>query len=476
MLQKTGFILIAFAGIAALIFLDRVVDPPFFYRLMIWLFGGGFLLFFLWMLRLSQMKTGNLEQIVEERTRELTDANKSLVDEITRHHVTETTSRESENKYRLLAENANDIIWTLSMDLRFTYISPSILRIRGYTPEEGMNHALEEVLTPDSLKIASEIYAESMEKEARGERILEPTVLELEHFCKNGNTIWMEVSMSLLRDQNDDPTGIIGVSRDISDRKQKEKVEQQLLRSEKLASLGDMVAGVSHEVSTPLGAGLLSASYLQDISEELTDLCWTGKFQLPDVKQYAEKIAKASSMIVTNLERASELLNSFKNVAVDQLVKEKRNFNIRKNIEETLNSLKPQYKRTPHTITLQCPDDLMIHNYPGTFSQITTNLVMNSLVHGFKGIEKGEIRITIQKQGNILLFNFRDTGRGMDEAVLKKIYDPFFTTRRNRGGTGLGLHIVHNLVCQNLMGQITCISSPDNGTEFEIKIPFQYAA
>jgi PAS domain S-box-containing protein len=606
MLQKAGFILIAITGIAALIFLYSVVDPPIFNRFLIWLFGGGFLLSFLWMLRLSQITTRNLKQIVEERTRELTDANKSLVDEITRHHVTEVSLRESEKKYRLLAEHANDIIWTLSMDLKFTYISPSIRRIRGYTPEEGMNHVLEEVLTPDSLKIAIKLYADTMEKEARGERVFEPTVLELEHFCKNGNTIWMEVSMSFLRDQNDDPTGIIGVSRDISDRKQTEKalkesekkyrmlaenandviwttdllfktnyvspsikrirgytpeevlgqtleeiftpasienvtrvysrerelekknkrkhvntvleleflckdgttvllennisplrdetgcvtgllgisrditeqrrIEKQLLRSEKLASLGDMVAGVSHEVSTPLGAGLLSASYLQDISEELTDLCWTGKFQLSDVEKYAEKIAKASTMIVTNLERASELLNSFKSVAVDQLIVEKRNFNIRKNIEETLNSLKPQYKRTPHTILLECPDDLMIHNYPGTFSQITTNLVMNSLLHGFEGIEKGEIRITIQKQGNILLFNFRDTGRGMDEAVLKKIYDPFFTTKRNRGGTGLGLHIVHNLVCQTLMGQITCISSPGNGTEFQIKIPFHDAA
>jgi len=194
------------------------------------------------------------------------------------------------------------------------------------------------------------------------------------------------------------------------------------------------------------------------------------------LKKYAGKIAKSSAMIVSNLERASELLNSFKNVAVDQLIIEKRSFNIRKNMEETLNSLKPQYKRTPHSILLECPDDLMIHNYPGTFSQITTNLVMNSLLHGFEGVEKGEIRITIRKQGNILLLHFRDTGRGMDEAVLKKIYDPFFTTKRNRGGTGLGLHIVHNLVCQTLMGQITCISSPGKGTEFQIKIPFHDAA
>lgn len=606
MQQKTGFILIAFAGITILILLSIVIDPPLSYCLTICLFGGGFLFSSIWRLRLSQMKTMNLKQIVEERTLELTEANKKLVNEINRHHATEVSLRESEKQYRLLAEQANDIIWTLSMDLKFTYVSPSIRRIRGYTPEEGMNQALEEVLAPDSLKIASAIYAETMEKEARGERMFEPTVLELEHFCKNGNTIWMEVSMSFLRDQNADPTGIIGVSRDISDRKQAEKdlkesekkyrmlaenandviwatdlffkisyispsierlrgytpeeimgqtleeiltpasidlairvftkelelekkeerkqlntvldleflrkdgstvllensvsplrdeagnviglfgisrditeqrkVEQQLLRSEKLASLGDMVAGVSHEVSTPLGAGLLSASYLQDMSEELTDLCWTGKLQLPEVKKYVEKIAKSSAMIVSNLERASELLNSFKNVAVDQLIIEKRSFNIRKNLEETLNSLKPQYKRTPHTILLECPDDLMIHNYPGTFSQIITNLVMNSLTHGFEGVEKGEIRIKIQKQGNILLLHFRDTGRGMDEAVLKKIYDPFFTTKRNRGGTGLGLHIVHNLVCQTLMGQITCISSPGKGTEFQIKIPFHDAA
>ncbi|RPJ81591.1 MAG: PAS domain S-box protein, partial [Deltaproteobacteria bacterium] len=159
MLKKTGLILIAFAGISTLILLGIVADPPLSYRMLICLFGGGFLLSSLWRLRLSQVKNRNLKQIVEERTRELTDANKNLVDEITRHHATEASLRESEKKYRLLAEHANDIIWTLSMDLNFTYVSPSIRRIRGYTPEEGMNQDLEEVLAPDSLEIATRIYA-----------------------------------------------------------------------------------------------------------------------------------------------------------------------------------------------------------------------------------------------------------------------------------------------------------------------------
>jgi len=385
----------------------------------------------------------------------------------------EKALRESEKKYRMLADNANDVIWATDLFFKISYISPSIERLRGYTPEEIMGQTLEEILTPASIDLAIRVFAKELELDKKEERKNSNTVLDLEFLCKDGTAVLLENNVSPLRDEAGDVIGLFGISRDITEQR---KVEQQLLRSEKLASLGDMVAGVSHEVSTPLGAGLLSASYLQDMSEALTDLCWTGKLQLPDVKKYAGKIAKSSAMIVSNLERASELLNSFKNVAVDQLIIEKRSFNIRKNMEETLNSLKPQYRRTPHSILLECPDDLMIHNYPGTFSQITTNLVMNSLLHGFEGVEKGEIRITIQKQGNILLLHFRDSGRGMDEAVLKKIYDPFFTTKRNRGGTGLGLHIVHNLVCQTLMGQITCVSSPGKGTEFQIKIPFHDAA
>ncbi|MFH2063701.1 MAG: PAS domain S-box protein [Pseudomonadota bacterium] len=607
MSPKNTNILIACCGILVLLLFDRMYESDWKKaRLLIWFLGGGFLLSSLWLLQVFREKTESLQQLVAERTSDLTDTNQKLVDLIVRNKAAEELLRESEKKYRLLAEHANDIIWTLSLDMKFTYISPSIFRIRGYTPEEGMSHALEEVITPDSLQYAIATYTAVMEKEAQGERSLGPTILELEHFCKNGKPIWMEVSMSLLRDQDGAPTGIIGVSRDISDRKQAEKalkeserkyrliaenindviwttdlsfhttyispsierlrgyspeevmrqtlseilspasvelaarlfaaehaleqkgerknqnsildleflckdgstvllensisplrnetgiiiglfgisrditeqrrIEAQLLRSEKLASLGDMVAGVSHEISTPLGAGLLSASYLRDTSDEFTDMLWTGKLQLSDVKTYAEKIEKSSAMIVSNLERASALLNSFKNVAVDQLVKEKREFNIRQNMEETLNSLKPKFKHTSHTIILECPGDLIIRHYPGTFSQITTNLVMNSLIHGLEGIGKGEIRIIIEKQGDTLLLHFRDSGQGMNETVLKKMYDPFFTTKRNRGGTGLGLHIVHNLVCQTLMGQITCISSPGKGTEFRIKIPCHDAA
>jgi len=176
-------------------------------------------------------------------------------------------------------------------------------------------------------------------------------------------------------------------------------------------------------------------------------------------------------MVLSNLDRASDLLNSFKHVAVDQIVEEKRNFNVKTNIKETLNSLGPKYKRTGHTVTVECPDDLKINSYPGAFSQIITNLVMNSLTHGFDGIDTGSIALKFEKKENMLVFKYKDTGKGMDEATINKLFDPFFTTTRSKGGTGLGMHIVYNLVSQTLKGRVECTSAPGKGTEFDIKVP-----
>ena len=260
----------------------------------------------------------------------------------------------------------------------------------------------------------------------------------------------------------------MGTARDITERK---RTEQQLLRSEKLAALGNMVAGVAHEISTPLGVGLMSASFLQDKTHQFIELCSSGVAAPSEVEKYAKKAIEASSMVLSNLSRAAELLNSFKHMAIDQIVEKRRNFNLKTNIKETLSSLSPKYKRTAHTITVECPDDLEIDSYPGAFSQIITNLFLNSLEHGFDGIEKGEIILKADKKENMLLFTYRDTGKGMDKPTLNKLFDPFFTTARSKGGTGLGMHIVYNLVSQTLKGRIECGSSLGKGTEFEIKIP-----
>ncbi len=253
--------------------------------------------------------------------------------------------------------------------------------------------------------------------------------------------------------------------------KEREQAEKQLLRTEKMAALGDLVAGVAHEISTPLGVGVLSASFLWDITREYSDNLESEILKRSELEKYIHDAIESSSMILSNLKRAADLLNSFKQVAVDQSGDEQRSFNIKTYIDEILISLHPKYKRTGHTIDVFCPETLEIDSFPGAFSQILTNLIMNSLIHGFNKVKDGKIKLDISVEKDNLMFQYNDNGRGMGKEVLEKMYDPFFTTARNQGGTGLGMHIVYNLVTQKLKGEIECESSPGNGASFLITFP-----
>jgi len=377
---------------------------------------------------------------------------------------------ESEKLYRLLADNSSDVIWTLDIKkMRFTYISPSVESMRGYTPQEAIQLSLEESLTPETLSCAMDLLSEEIKREKAEDVDPERTrTLEFEQYCKDGSTSWAEVKMKFLRDNSGKPVAIIGASRDVTDRK---RAENQMLQSEKMAALGNMVAGVAHEISTPLGVGLLSASYLMDSTKEYTDSIASGEVIRSEFEKYTKDAVEASSLIITNLTRAADLLNSFKQVAVDQVDDYQRIFDLKDSIDKILISLHPKYKRTSHTIRVNCPENLKIKSYPGAISQIITNLVMNSLVHGFNGIEHGVITIDVTIEDDTLFFSYLDNGVGMDNENLKRIFDPFFTTNRKQGGTGLGMHIVYSLVVKTLKGEIACTSQTGNGISFLLKIP-----
>ncbi|RJP78753.1 MAG: PAS domain S-box protein [Desulfobacteraceae bacterium] len=417
----------------------------------------------------THQKEIRLTRALEEKNDELLLSKAKIESEIEERKQTEERLKTSEKRYRFLADNVTDNIWTTDMEMNFTYISPSIKRIRGYSVEEALTHKLEEIMPPSSYEIAVQIMAEELEMHIRGEKPPErPRKIEIELYRKDGSRVWCEVEANFIYDSTGNPNGMIGVTRDITERKQ---TAEQLLRSEKMATLGDMVAGVAHEISTPLGVGLISASFLSDRAREFEKLCHSGTPSTREIEKYAQKIVDASSMVLPNLERAAELLNSFKNVAVDQVIEEKRRFNVRSNMEDTVNSLRPRYKRTEHVITIECDDHLEINSYPGAFSQITTNLIINSLIHGFEDIPKGTILINIKQKQNTLQYTYQDTGKGMDEKTMSRLFDPFFTTKRNRGGIGLGMHVVHNLITQTLKGRIEVGSSVGIGTRFLITIP-----
>lgn len=258
--------------------------------------------------------------------------------------------------------------------------------------------------------------------------------------------------------------------------------QTRLVESEKLAALGGMVAGMAHEINNPLGIGVTAASYLDSKLKEIAGASGeSGPGSPPsgdgtDMRAISlltlENIRESSRMILSNLRRASELVNGFKQVASDQSQEQRRSFNLREYLDEILLSLRPELKKTAVEVKVRCPEDLVIESYPGALSQIVTNLILNALRHGYEENAEGTIRIHVRQAYRHLLIIFSDDGAGIPEEILPKIFDPFFTTKRGKGGSGLGLHIIFNLVTNTLKGEIHCESQPGEGTRFVIRIPY----
>jgi len=247
--------------------------------------------------------------------------------------------------------------------------------------------------------------------------------------------------------------------------------QRQLLESEKMAMLGALVAGVAHEINTPLGVTVTAASYLQEETERIAHLMGEGTLTRVDLESF-ETIARESvDMILRNLRRADRLIKSFKLVAVDQSSEERRTIELGAYLDEILDSLLPVLKKTSHRVHVDCPLPLTMSTYPGPLYQIISNLLVNAVTHGFEPGQAGEIVIAARSVGDRVHIEFRDNGKGMTEAVRTQIFDPFFTTRRGQGGSGLGMHVVYNIVTQLFKGSIRVESAPLAGTRFEIDLP-----
>ena len=250
------------------------------------------------------------------------------------------------------------------------------------------------------------------------------------------------------------------------------QTQKQLIQSEKMAAIGSLVAGVAHEVNTPIGIAVSAASHLEDKTLEFVEKVAAKTLKRSDVDKYTKTAANSSNLILKNLSGAVKIVQGFKQVAVDQTSGKRREFKLKDYIEDVLLSLQPKLKKTKHEVKINCPEDLTLNSFPGAFSQIISNLVMNSLIHSFEGIEIGEMvfEATENKDDESILFTYRDNGKGMSKKELAKIFEPFFTTKRSQGGSGLGMHIVNNLVTQTLGGTITCQSEPQKGITVIIKI------
>lgn len=250
-----------------------------------------------------------------------------------------------------------------------------------------------------------------------------------------------------------------------------QQAQQSLIQAEKMASLGGLVAGVAHEINTPIGIGMTGASTLAAETQRITKLYADQSMTEDDFQDYLGVATETARLLLTNMNRAAELIQSFKQVAVDQTSAERRRFDLRLYIEEILSSLTPTIKKTKHTITVECPDGIQMDSYPGILSQVLTNLVMNALTHAYSDHQAGSLTIKVKSEAEKVVLSFADDGNGIPAENLNRIFDPFFTTRRTNGGSGLGLHIVFNVVTSSLNGQVDVASEVGKGTTFTLTFP-----
>lgn len=250
------------------------------------------------------------------------------------------------------------------------------------------------------------------------------------------------------------------------------KVSQQsLVQSEKLASLGGIVAAVAHELNTPVGNALTVATTFEHKSREFTQAMEQG-LRKSTLEKYVSDASHATELIARNLTRASDLVESFKHVAVDQTSSKRRRFNLTDTVGDLMTTLQPTIKHRPITTHFDIPQSIEMDSFPGPLCQVVSNLFNNSMIHAFEPDDEGSWSITAHQDGDKhVILRVSDTGKGIPKSVQAKIFDPFYTTRLGQGGSGLGLHIVYNISTAVLGGSVSVSSEPGQGTTFTLRLP-----
>jgi len=412
----------------------------------------------------------------------------------------------SEERWQLALNGSNDGIWDWNIQTNEIFFSSRVKQMFGYATT-NLSWTMEDWqkrLHPDDSEMVQTLLKDHLEQKSAY------FSAEFRFLCSDNNFKWACIRGQGVWNYLNIPVRIVGSISDISKRKKAEEelhnahdqlelkielrtqdlvamnqelqqtlenlreTQDQLVQSEKMASLGNLVAGIAHEINTPIGIGVTAASHLEKITKEFITTYETGTLKRLDLTNYLADSGEAVTIIFSNLERASQLVRSFKQVSVDQSSEARREFNVRQYLGELLLSLQPKLKRTNHNITIHCDENLKIDSFPGAFAQILTNLIMNSIVHAYEADVAGQITIDIEKRNNYTLcLTYKDDGKGMDTTILNKIYNPFFTTKRGKGGTGLGLYIVYNIITQQFGGSIECISRLGKGTKFLLEFPLE---
>lgn len=395
-----------------------------------------------------------------------------------------------EIKYRTLVENIDNMIYSISPEGIVLSINKSFERVLKRNRNEVIGKHYKIFFN----KIESFYFNDKYFKEAI---VSKEKVVFNYSYIEEDITKYVLVSFIPLLNDKNEVIMIIGYDLDISEliytqekidkihenekiklekilQKQKielEKTMEELLEKEKLASLGSLVSGVAHEINTPIGTSLTTSTYMEDLINKNKTLILNGKLSKEKFITFIDNLEESSIILTSNLIKAAKLVTSFKKISVNQNHDEMQLFNLNEITNEVILSLKHEYKNTKTKILLNCDDSIAIMNFPGSFSQIITNLIMNTLKHGFTKNYDGIINIDIIKKDNKINIIYSDNGRGIEEHILPKIFNPFFTTNRNTNSSGLGLNIIYNIVTGQLNGNIKCTSIPFEKTSFIIEFP-----
>jgi PAS domain S-box-containing protein len=358
-----------------------------------------------------------------------------------------------------------------SIDIGFWPDVESRLKWKEQLSRDGCTMGLEvQTMTRDGQRCTVRLYAELIEHDGQ------PAVLVL--FFDDTERASAEAKVHQLNEEleqrvRDRTAALASSNHELSTALQTlKRAQEELVHSEKLASLGHLVAGVAHELNTPIGNALTAASTLEDLSKDFRVLVNSGNLKKSTLTHFVEQCEDGAGLTTRSLRRAADLVASFKQVAIDQASERRRSFDLRVVVTEVVDTLRPTLKGQPWDVKVAVADGVQMDSYPGPLDQIIINLVLNATVHAFIGRNDGLILLSATDIGNgAVELRCQDDGNGIPPDVLQRIFDPFFTTRLGQGGSGLGLAIVHRLATQVLGGQIRVESTLGEGSCFILNIP-----
>ncbi len=447
--------------------------------------------------RKANLSTSNDE--LDELVYLLNKMQRRIVAELTDKEIAINELQQERDFSATIINSSSTIICCLDADFKIATINPAAVILTGYSQEELNQKNWLDIF------VLAERQPELQEKLSENEP-LDGIEIEMHDQMGEVNTLLWTFSAFY---EGMDIKYLIGFGHDITQQKQVEqqilqlndqledkvnkrtaaltasnaqmvqtveqlkRTQQTLVESKKMASLGSLVAGVAHEINTPIGMSVTTASALQEEITALNEHLHEDEISRSYLNRFVEQSQESSKQLHSNLKRAAELISSFKQVAVDQSSESCYSFNLKENVEQVAISLKHKIKQSKTQVHIDCPEALSMYSFPGSFVQIYSNLIINSIIHGFHDWPgERNIFINIALQDKTLIIDYRDTGRGIAEDIAQRVFDPFVTSQKGSGGSGLGTHIVYNIVSQLFKGNIEYIAEAE-GARFVMSIPYR---